>query len=1255
MLNGRGMPLPEVLFTPLRALKRLSTQLTAVAAILCGMNATNAQAQTDTLQLTATYQNGISTPAVVNLTENKGIRFKLHPNVIGDVGSYNIMIKYMITGLPDTLVYNFPFTNNNIPSAPIDSNIRLYASYLEWGISQAPSNATASLTVFTDNIWNVAATEQPCTNGTNDCERICNGGFDNHNGCPIGGGELYRATNWFNQDIPDNYIYDNSPDFFNSCATNQTNHNFAIPNNWAGSQHTSDGDNSYVGIAGENHWLEGFRQILSSPLVAGRKYVASFKTSLAGQSKYASKPNWFGMEINMGGVTSVFIRPSTIITDTTNWTTVSGTFTANASTVGIRIAHNFFNSDQAIQIEHPNTSTNLYTKGAYYYIDDVHLTLVPENLIPAICGNGGIIGDANCFTSNMNITWTQTVDGVTTSLPYYTPQIEVYPPTTTTYTRKVVIDNQVFESSCTIFPSAVISNSTINVVNNNSSQSYEADEDVVVCAESTLGLSITNSTNVQGLTYSWAISDGNEAHPHLTVYGNGTQANLSFEVFDNQSYIPITVTATLMGGQTGCRQVITKKIIIIGNCCLVKSKEEQHPFILGSPVEGVEKSYTNSLPNSVNSQYLVVGNINLLASTNGGIFPITKQTIKVLGQAAYYSNNAEVLGGTVSGPKITAISISLKILGTTIQAACDKMWDGLYITKGSSLIIGPTSVEVPDTEVPAEQKTIITRSVFSDSYNGVVEWNSGGNGQGTPTSISYTDFLNNYRSYQGATAKTTIHHTKFYASPKKFKKPLDFEHNAFTNASGYFFAHSFIEVTGGYGVISSSYSNSFNGALYGMKLTPTNADVTRLGYIVNGNTVTPTTLFSTFDSCFVACIYTKGQNQVRTYSNRFVLPKTLNTKQIDEEKQSKELSPDAVYGIYAINSNISLENGGNSFTSPNASVPIGNLSEFTIWGHKYNHTAIYAENSKDVRLVYSNVFTWFKTGLHLVNTNNVANKYNLSGSRFTNCNTGIYIIGDTATSELYFRCNEFVKTPYTPVQGVSGSPHYPFIGLQLEGHFPIKSWGATSGTLPLNSFGQNYYPEQSSTQYATARVADDSPQGNELSSVVGSTAIPKPVPDNFIFIRNYRSDINDENLIPLQYYRFKNENINSATSEYANIIETQHYATNNSCYNTVNGVLNREGIEEALSVASAIELAQNSPNPFDFSTTVWYKVPAQLSENLELTVMDVISGKVLRRIPLTQATGTVEIRTDELASGMYIYTLTQQGKLLAKRKMVIVK
>ncbi|SFC95784.1 Por secretion system C-terminal sorting domain-containing protein [Flexibacter flexilis DSM 6793] len=45
--SGKGTPLPEKLFMTLRALKRFSTKLTAVAAVVCGMSATTAQAQTD--------------------------------------------------------------------------------------------------------------------------------------------------------------------------------------------------------------------------------------------------------------------------------------------------------------------------------------------------------------------------------------------------------------------------------------------------------------------------------------------------------------------------------------------------------------------------------------------------------------------------------------------------------------------------------------------------------------------------------------------------------------------------------------------------------------------------------------------------------------------------------------------------------------------------------------------------------------------------------------------------------------------------------------------------------------------------------------------------------------------------------------------------------------------------------------------------------------------------------------------------------
>lgn len=104
---------------------------------------------------------------------------------------------------------------------------------------------------------------------------------------------------------------------------------------------------------------------------------------------------------------------------------------------------------------------------------------------------------------------------------------------------------------------------------------------------------------------------------------------------------------------------------------------------------------------------------------------------------------------------------------------------------------------------------------------------------------------------------------------------------------------------------------------------------------------------------------------------------------------------------------------------------------------------------------------------------------------------------------------------------------------------------------------------------------------------------------------------------------------------------------------------NTREIEEGLGIdnngsqgASVIELFQNTPNPFDQSTTIRYYLP-EGTEKAQLFIYN-IDGQQVRSMELTE-TGedAMTITAGELGAGIYFYTLYADGEVSQTRKMIL--
>lgn len=192
---------------------------------------------------------------------------------------------------------------------------------------------------------------------------VPNPGFEELKGCPTTFGEVSQLKYW------ENYHY--TPDLFHACATNAR---LKTPDNFFGIQTPASGK-GYAGIttfhAKAPNEIIGVK--LLQPLKKGVTYEARIKVSLAEKySKYAVNKLGFlftNEPHKAYNSNQVHVKADDIVSETNEWVTIGGVFTADKDYEYMMIG-NFFTWDETDRlIVHPN----IKYKAAYYYIDDVYV------------------------------------------------------------------------------------------------------------------------------------------------------------------------------------------------------------------------------------------------------------------------------------------------------------------------------------------------------------------------------------------------------------------------------------------------------------------------------------------------------------------------------------------------------------------------------------------------------------------------------------------------------------------------------------------------------------------------------------------------------------------------------------------------------------------------------------------------------------------------------------------------------------------
>lgn len=204
---------------------------------------------------------------------------------------------------------------------------------------------------------------------------VPNHSFEILDSCPEALTEIVCAKYW--------EAYNATPDLFSPCYNGNANDG-SVPKNTFGYMCPSNGQN-YAGFASlvnipNSTYQEILGVKLNTTLTIGAQYFVSFKVALAGQGgnsyantkiglKFATKK--FDYSFGTITTTSSIINNSatfytnSLITDTTNWTTINGSFIADSNYTYLYLGNFFTNTNTSPVLLYGNSST------AYYYLDDI--------------------------------------------------------------------------------------------------------------------------------------------------------------------------------------------------------------------------------------------------------------------------------------------------------------------------------------------------------------------------------------------------------------------------------------------------------------------------------------------------------------------------------------------------------------------------------------------------------------------------------------------------------------------------------------------------------------------------------------------------------------------------------------------------------------------------------------------------------------------------------------------------------------------
>ena len=209
---------------------------------------------------------------------------------------------------------------------------------------------------------------------------VINPGFENYSSLPC---DFDTSASQFETLMNDWTVPNHTtPDICSPLISSACNYGNPLSPGSAGLQNPKSG-NVMIGMVCENGGYNEYLQVpLTSPLITGNSYQAAMYVSLASKSDFAS--NGIGMYFSDtmisdplfdGANYSPQLLDTATISDTANWTLISGCFTATTA-ANYLIIGNYFS---------PCAHGSFLGGGwpmSYYFFDDISVIQIPE------CSNG---------------------------------------------------------------------------------------------------------------------------------------------------------------------------------------------------------------------------------------------------------------------------------------------------------------------------------------------------------------------------------------------------------------------------------------------------------------------------------------------------------------------------------------------------------------------------------------------------------------------------------------------------------------------------------------------------------------------------------------------------------------------------------------------------------------------------------------------------------------------------------------------------
>ncbi len=206
---------------------------------------------------------------------------------------------------------------------------------------------------------------------------VPNGSFENYSQCPTGTDQTDYAIGWTR--------LKQTPDYFNSCSTSTCNCNYpgqlcaSVPMNCGGFQYASSGS-AYSGLATYVSFIPNYRETigtqLSNTLSIGQKYFVKFKIAFTWGANSNTATDKIGIRFTTVQHNSVTALPpinnfahvysTNAVTDTTNWTLVLKSFTADSVYKYIEVGNFYDDANTTKSIQWASGSNE-----SYYYFDDL--------------------------------------------------------------------------------------------------------------------------------------------------------------------------------------------------------------------------------------------------------------------------------------------------------------------------------------------------------------------------------------------------------------------------------------------------------------------------------------------------------------------------------------------------------------------------------------------------------------------------------------------------------------------------------------------------------------------------------------------------------------------------------------------------------------------------------------------------------------------------------------------------------------------